>query len=113
MVCALVASCNEPKFDFTLETEGVVTEASTVNAQFYVHAANVSEQYADEICNEGEALPLYAPEGVKAAEWLDRYVGKEIIGKLNDPLTYHIAVKGYVKEVNTGLKFEIDKVWEK
>lgn len=109
----LIASCGQPKFEFSLDANGVVSEATTnIHATFDVDVANVTPNYVATEFSTGDILTLTAPQAVDVNEWLDQFVTEKIING-EAAASYDISVKGYVKECSTGLKFEVDKTWRK
>ena len=46
---------------------------------------------------------------MEANAWLDSYIQSNVLNNFNDATVYDIYVKGYVKEVNSGLLFSVDK----
>lgn len=105
-----VTACHDakPEFKFSLELTGNVSDASTsVYGDF---SAKVFNDQADVLLADSEASihSLGAPEGRKADTWLESYMKENVLDDL-DATDYNIYVKGYVKEVRTGLLFSVDK----
>lgn len=113
LACLLLGAvaCNnvKPEFKFSLELSGDVSNAPTAIAgDFSVNVLN--DQVNVFQLNDASLLySIEAPEGVKAEAWLDSYIQSNVLNNFNDATVYDIYVKGYVKEVNTGLLFSVDK----
>lgn len=113
LACLLLGAvaCNnvKPEFKFSLELSGDVSNVPTAIAGDF--AVNVSNDQVN-VFQLNDASLLYsieAPEGVEAEAWLDSYIQSNVLNNFNDATVYDIYVKGYVKEVNTGLLFSVDK----
>lgn len=113
LACLLLGAvaCNnvKPEFKFSLELTGDVSNAPTAIAGDF--AVNVSNDQVN-VFNLNEASAFYsidAPEGVEANDWLESYIRSNVLNNFNDATNYDIYVKGYVKEINSGLLFSVDK----
>ena len=113
LACLLVGAvaCNnmKPEFKFSLKLSGDVSNAPTAIAgDFSVNVLN--DQVNVFQLNDASLLySIEAPEGVEAEAWLDSYIQSNVLNNFNDATVYDIYVKGYVKEVYTGLLFSVDK----
>ena len=113
LACLLLGAvaCNnvKPEFKYSLELSGDVSNAPTAIAgDFSVNVLN--DQVNVFQLNDASLLySIEAPEGVEAEAWLDSYIQSNVLNNFNDATVYDIYVKGYVKEVNTGLLFSVDK----
>lgn len=105
-----LSSCGKPEFKYSLAITGCVQDVSTsIHSTFSADVANV-DAFTFE---NSQILPLYSAEGFKANRWLDIQKDRilaHVFGK--EPTFYRVKVKGYIQETNTGLKFEVDKIWE-
>lgn len=61
----------------------------------------------DEVCFCEKLVYLYARNNPDACPIVDCI---QVFGK--EPTFYRVKIKGYIQETNTGLKFEVDKIWE-
>lgn len=111
-VCLLGATaCHqvEPDFKYSLELTGDVSNVSTAFSGNF--AVSVRNDQVDVFSyeNAAEMFSIYDPEGAEAKAWLDSYVEKNVVSKLNEATAYDVYVKGYLKEINTGIVFSVDK----
>lgn len=117
LLCAsllMLVSCGQPKFEFSLNTDGNVADrgGTEIVADFTAQVANVSEDYVVREFTNCEFVSLESRQAVRVNKWLDDFVKSEIL-RDSDEVNYDITLKGYVKECSTGLKFEVDKTWRK
>ncbi len=110
-VMLLAASCKDvkPDFKFNLDLVGAVENAPTAIAgNFSVQVANAQP----DTCSNFDAAELSAIEtNEQACDWLDDYITANVLAYLDDdPATlYDFTVKGYVKEVVTGISLSVDR----
>lgn len=108
--CLLFASCDggKPEFKFSLNLTGEVANAPTAIAgNFIVDVAND----APEVFLFENATVNSIECDAEANDWLNDYIEKNVISRFeeNPETIYDFYVKGYVKELKTGLNFSVDK----
>ena len=117
LACMLVSSCKDvkPDFRFQLNLSGDVADSATsITGDFVVNVSNDANKVlaaVNEAKSETEFTSIAAPEGVKANDWLDKYIQDNVISEFSAGTEYTVHVKGYVHESVSGIIFSVDKTF--
>ena len=107
-----VCSCKsvKPEFHFDLSITGDVYDAPTsIDGDFAVNVCNDNTIIEAINLKNAPVKSILEQEGVEANDWLDDYIKKNVLSYFSTNTTYDVYVKGYVKEMLTGLTFSVDK----
>lgn len=111
LILPMLSSCKDvkPEFKFDLNLTGVVQNAPTAIAGDFTVAVTNAQADVFVIENGAELNDIVVDK--EANDWLDNYILANVIEEINDdPATiYDITVKGFVREVVSGVCFTVDK----